>query len=183
MAKTYSEIDASLAAFIAAQHLFFVATAPTNTAGHINLSPKGLETFAVLDPTTVAYLDLTGSGIETVAHLRENGRIVIVFCSFEGAPRILRLHGHGEVIEAGEPHFEELRVRFPAFEGIRSVIRVKLQRIADSCGYGVPLYRFAGHRSQLLDWAQRQGPRGLADYRAQKNCTSIDSLPGLRQRR
>jgi hypothetical protein len=182
MAKTYSEIDRGLAAFIAEQHMFFVATAPSSTAGHINLSPKGLETFAVLDPTTVAYLDLTGSGIETIAHLRENGRIVIVFCAFEGAPRILRLHGRGEAIEAGDPDFDELRARFPAFVGIRSVIRVKLQRIADSCGYGVPLYRFTGHRSQLVDWAQRQGPQGLADYRAQKNRNSIDGLPGLSPR-
>ncbi len=182
MAKTFTEIDAGLAAFIDKQRIFFVATAPTSPTGHINLSPKGLETFARLGPTTVAYLDLTGSGVETIAHLRENGRIVIVFCAFEGAPRILRLYGRGEAIEPGDAGFAELLARFPAFDGVRSVIRVTLQRIADSCGYGVPLYRFEGHRSQLTDWAQRQGPQGLADYRAQKNRASIDGLPGVRPR-
>ena len=180
MGKTYTEIDASLAAFIAKQHVFFVATAPASTDGHINLSPKGLDTFAILDPKTVAYLDLTGSGIETVAHLRENGRIVILFCSFEGAPKILRLHGRGEAVEPGDPRFDALRPKFPALCGLRTVIRVALERIADSCGYGVPLYRFEGHRSQLLEWAERKGPRGIEDYRAEHNRSSIDSLPGLR---
>src|SRR5512140_201417 len=117
MGKTYTTIDAGLAAFIAKQHMFFVASAPASTDGHINLSPKGLDTFAILDPTTVAYLDLTGSGIETVAHLRENGRIVMMFCAFEGPPKILRLHGAGEFIGIGDARFDELCTKFPSLEG------------------------------------------------------------------
>jgi hypothetical protein len=179
MGKTYATIDAGLAAFIATQHMFFVATAPASTDGHINLSPKGLDTFAILDPTTVAYLDLTGSGIETVAHLRENGRMVIMFCAFEGLPKILRLHGSGEFIAVDDARFDELRAKFPPLEGTRGIIRVALDRIADSCGYAVPLYRYEGDRSQLIEWTQRKGPEGVVQYRVEKNRTSIDGLPGL----
>jgi hypothetical protein len=183
MSKVYDRIDNALANFIAAQHVFFVATAPLDHEGHINLSPKGLESFRVIGSKTVAYLDLTGSGIETVSHLRENGRIVIMFCSLEGAPKILRLYGRGEAVEPGDPRFEELQKLFPQLAGLRSIVVVSLERIADSCGYGVPRYRYEGDRTQLLDWAHRKGAAGLTRYRTDNNTTSIDGLPGLRVRR
>jgi hypothetical protein len=180
MSKVYDGIDESLARFIVAQHLFFVATAPLDPGGHVNLSPKGLESFRVIDPQTVAYLDLTGSGIETVAHLRENARVVIMFCAFEGPPKILRLHGRGEVVEPDDSRFPELLKLFPKLPGARSIVVVALERIADSCGYGVPLYQYQGERKQLLDWARRKGTFGLAQYRGETNHSSIDGLPGLR---
>jgi hypothetical protein len=180
MSKVYDGIDDTLAAFIAAQHMFFVATAPLDGSGHVNLSPKGLESFRVIDSKTVAYLDLTGSGIETVAHLRENGRIVILFCAFEGPPKILRLYGRGEPIEPVDPRFKELKGLFPEIVGTRSIIVVSLERIADSCGYAIPLYQYEGERNQLIKWGQRQGPVGLIQYRAGHNVSSIDGLPGLR---
>ena len=182
MGRIYAEIDDRLAAFITAQKMFFVATAPLSAAGHLNLSPKGADTFRIVDPRTVAYLDLTGSGIETVAHLRENGRIIILFCAFEGPPKIVRLHGRGEALEPREPRFAELCGRFPARLGTRSIIRVELDRIADSCGYGIPLYRYEGERTQLGEWAERKGPDGIVQYRAEHNAESIDGLPGLRDR-
>ena len=160
--------------------MFFVATAPRADDGHLNLSPKGLSgTFAVLDPRTVAYLDLTGSGVETIAHLRENGRIVVMFCAFEGPPRIVRLHGRGEAVLPGDEGFDDLVARFPTRPGIRSVIRVDVQRVADSCGFGVPVLRFERERSQLDEWADRKGAEGIARYQADKNAQSIDGLPGL----
>jgi len=179
MSKLYDRIDATLACFSAAQHVFFVATAPAGRGGHVNLSPKGLSSLRVIDPKTVAYLDLTGSGIETVSHLRDNGRVVIMFCAFEGAPKILRLYGRGCVIEPGDQRFADLLSRFDMLPGVRSIVLVELDRIADSCGYGVPLYRYEGERSQLLKRARRKGSAGLAEYRNQHNRTSIDGLPGL----
>lgn len=180
MGKLYDRIDDALARFIGAQRLFFVATAPLDPEGHVNLSPKGLESFRVIDPRTVAYLDLTGSGIETVAHLRDNGRIVLMFCAFEGPPKILRLYGRGESVEPGDPRFRNLLALFPEPPGVRAVVVVAVERIADSCGWGVPLYRYEGGRTQLLDWAQQKGARGLDKYRAENNRTSIDGLPGLK---
>ena len=179
MGKTFDLIDDRLADFIERQHVFFVATAPAGNSGHVNVSPKGLDTFAVLDPTTVAYLDLTGSGIETLAHIRENGRITIMFCAFDGAPKILRLYGRGEVIEPGHPGFEELRGRFGGFVAVRSVVRVAVDRIADSCGYGVPLLAYEGNRDTLARWAESKGEEGVIAYRAELNRESIDGLPGL----
>jgi hypothetical protein len=179
MGSTYERIDADLAAFLGAQHVFFVATAPLAGDGLLNLSPKGLDTFRVVDPYTVAYLDLTGSGIETVAHLRENGRIVICFCAFEGPPRIVRLYGQGDVLQPEEADFARLRPSFPELDGVRAVIRVRLRRIADSCGYAVPRMRYEGDRRQLLDWSARKGPTGVAGYRATHNRRSLDGLPGL----
>jgi hypothetical protein len=158
--------------------MFFVASAPLDPAGHVNLSPKGLDTFRILDPGTVAYLDLTGSGIETVAHLKENGRIVIMFCAFQGPPNILRLHGRGRVVEA-DAEFDALRALFPEFEGVRSVIVVEITRVSDSCGFAVPLLRYEGEREQLQAWAKKKGAEGLKDYRAAKNSQSIDGLRGL----
>jgi Pyridoxamine 5'-phosphate oxidase len=177
--KVYAGINERNAAFIRAQHVFFVATAPTRLEGHLNLSPKGLDAFRILDPRTVAYLDLTGSGIETVAHLKENGRIVLMFCAFEGAPRILRLHGRGEVLVEGDREFGALLPLFPRHPGTRAIIRVRLDRISDSCGFGVPLYRYEGERTQFAAWAEHKGPEGLAAYRDEKNQHSIDGLPGL----
>ncbi len=179
MGKVYDGIDARNAAFIERQHVFFVATAPSGGDGHINLSPKGLDSFRILDPHTVAYLDLTGSGIETIAHLRENGRIVIMFCAFEGPPRILRLHGRGEVIEVGTPGFEALCGLFPRYLSARSIIRVRLDRVSDSCGFGVPLYRYESERMQLPAWAEQKGLEGIRAYQAEVNGSSIDGLPGL----
>ncbi len=178
MARVLDAITDELAAFIAAQRVFFVATAPTD-GGHVNLSPKGLDTFAVLDPNTVAYLDLTGSGVETIAHLRENGRITFMFCAFDGKPNIVRLYGRGEVLPTGEPEADALLPRFGEYPGARSVIRVQVDRVSTSCGYGVPLLGYEGERDQLTTWADRRGPDGLVAYREEKNAVSIDGLPGL----
>jgi hypothetical protein len=179
MGKVYAGIDERNAAFIRAQHMFFVATAPTRLDGHLNLSPKGLDTFCILNPCTVAYLDLTGSGIETVAHLKENGRIVLMFCAFDGAPRILRLHGRGEVLAEGDQEFAALLPLFPRHTSTRAIICVRLDRISDSCGFGVPLYRYEGERTQFTAWAEHKGLEGLAAYREEMNQRSIDGLPGL----
>lgn len=179
MGRVLDAISDELAAFIGDQRVFFVATAPSD-GGHVNLSPKGLDTFTVLDDTTVAYLDLTGSGVETIAHLRENGRITIMFCAFDGKPNIVRLYGRGEVLPTGQPEADELLPRFASHPGARSVIRVHLDRVSTSCGYGVPLLRYEGERDQLTSWADRRGPDGLVEYREQRNAASIDGLPGLR---
>jgi hypothetical protein len=178
MGRVLDAITDELATFIAAQRVFFVATAPTG-GGHVNLSPKGLDTFTVLDPNTVAYLDLTGSGVETIAHLRENGRITIMFCAFDGKPNIVRLYGHGEALPTGEPEADAVLPRFGEHPGTRSVIRVGVDRVSTSCGYGVPLLRYEGERDQLTSWADRRGPEGLVEYRGEKNAVSIDGLPGL----
>ena len=179
MGKAYEEIDEPMAAFLRQQHVFFVATAPVAPEGHVNVSPKGQATFAILDPKTVAYLDLTGSGIETVSHLKENGRIVLMFCAFEGPPKIVRLHGLGEVIEPVDAEYAALRARFGDHFGVRSIVRVHLKRVADSCGYAVPLYEYRGDREQLSKWAEKKGAE-IDEYRAKNNARSIDGLPGLR---
>jgi len=178
MGRVLDAISDELAGFIARQHVFFVATAPSD-GGHVNVSPKGLDTFAVLDPDTVAYLDLTGSGVETIAHLRENGRITVMFCAFDGNPNIVRLYGRGEVLAVGEPEADALLSRFGSYPGARSVIRVRVDRVSTSCGYGVPLMTYEGERDQLTTWAERRGPAGLVAYRDEKNAVSIDGLPGL----
>jgi hypothetical protein len=179
MGRVLDEITDELGAFIAAQRVFFVATAPTD-GGRVNVSPKGLDTFTVLDANTVAYLDLTGSGIETVAHLRENGRITIMFCAFDGKPNIVRLYGRGEVLPTGEHDADTLLPRFGEYPGARAVIRVHVDRVSTSCGYAVPRMRYEGERDQLVTWADRRGPDGLVEYREEKNAVSIDGLPGLR---
>lgn len=179
MGRIRSKIDDAAKQFIEAQHVFFVASAPLDANGHINLSPKGLDSFRILGPSTVAYLDLTGSGIETVAHIKENGRIVLMFCAFNGPPNILRLHGRGRVIEPRDAEFEASAAHFPHYDSMRSVIVVEVTRVADTCGYGVPLMKHEGHRPHMRDWAQRKGPAGLELYRKEKNVQSIDALPGL----
>lgn len=179
MAKTYDEISPELVAWIGEQRIFYVATAPLAAEGLLNCSPKGMETFRVLGPREVAYLDLTGSGIETVAHLRENGRIVFMFCAFQGPPKIVRLHGTGEVVTPEAPEFAELRALFPDYPGVRAVIRARLTRVSDSCGYSVPRYRYTGERETLVRWAEAKGPEGLEEYRRRKNARSLDGLPAL----
>jgi len=179
MGKTYDGIDERMATFLRAQHVFFVATAPAGGDGHVNVSPKGLDSFRILDPTTVAYLDLTGSGAETIAHLRDNGRITLLFCAFEGPPKIVRLYGRGEVVRPGDADFAALAAPFPSIPGRRSVIRIHLDRVSDSCGYAVPTYRYAGARDQLIAWAERKGDDGIVDYQRERNARSLDGLPAL----
>jgi len=177
---SYDAIDSRMRDFIESQKMFFVATAPSADGGRLNLSPKGLDTFRVLDERTVAYLDFVGSGVETIAHLRENGRIVLMFCAFQGPPNIVRLYGRGEAIEPKDPRFESLAAKFPRAPGVRSVIVAHVERISDSCGYGVPLYEYQGERTALGAWAEKKGPEALVEYQKQKNAESIDGLPGLR---
>jgi hypothetical protein len=180
MGKVYSSIDEKLKNWLAAQRMFFVATAPLAPDGHINCSPKDGDSFRILDQRTVAYLDLTGSGVETIAHLKENQRIVLMFCAVDGPPKIVRLHGRGEPIESGHTDFATFRRIFPDVPGIRAFIRVRLTRISDSCGFGVPLYEFRGHRSQLKEWSKHKGEAALAEYRTEKNSRSIDGLIGVK---
>ncbi len=180
MGKIFESIDENLAAFIEAQKLFFVATAPLAGDGLVNLSPKGLDSFRILDPKTVAYLDLTGSGIETLAHLRENGRIVFMFCAMDGNPRILRLHARGEALELGTPEYAALRPLFPEIAGERSIIRATVKRIADSCGWGVPRYEYKGERDTLPRFAEQLGPDKIRKVQAGMNIRSIDGLLGLK---
>jgi hypothetical protein len=180
MGKTHDEISDTLRAFVKRQHVFFVATAPAALDGHVNCSPKGLDTLRVLGPRTVAYVDYTGSGAETIAHLRENGRIVIMLCAFEGPPNIVRFHGRGVVVTPGQAEFDALLAHFgPQPMGVRSIIRVDVERISDSCGYGVPRLQFREDRDQLRLWAERKGEEGLERYQRQKNAVSIDGLPAL----
>ena len=189
MGKVFDGIDERLRGWIARQQLFFVATAPLAADGHVNVSPKGpIDTLRVLDERTVAYLDVVGSGAETIAHIRENGRVVIMLCAFSGPPRIVRLHGHGEIIPAGDARFAELidRCEFeqPSVPAARrSIVLVDVTRVADSCGYGVPLMRFEGLRPHADTWAQKKqrvgGEQALLDYQREKNTTSLDGLPAV----
>lgn len=172
-------ISDALAEWIGEQRLFFVATAPSDADGHVNVSPKGFDAFKVLGPDKVAYLDLTGSGIETIAHLRENGRITIMLCAFEGKPKVCRLHGRGTVHPRGTPAFEELVARFPSRSGTRSVVEVDVERVSTSCGFGVPLMEYRGMRDEMDEWVERKGGEpGMVAYRAKRNAESIDGLPG-----
>ena len=176
MGRVRDEIDESLAEFIAKQHIFFVATAPLSDAGHVNLSPRGHDSLRVLSERRIAWLDLTGSGAETIAHLRENGRITLMWCAFEGPPRIVRIHGRGHVRSVDDAQIAQL---LPSLPGARAIIEVEATRISDSCGYAVPLMDFVGERQRLLDWADAKGPAGLEEYRRQKNATSIDGLDAV----
>jgi hypothetical protein len=179
MGKIHDELTTKLVDFIEAQKMFFVATAPLAADGHVNVSPKGMDSLRVLDPRTIAYLDVTGSGIETVSHLKENGRMVMMFCAFEGSPFILRLHGRGAVLETDHRDFPQLITRFPSLPGVRSIIRLEITRIADSCGWTVPLYDFAGTRHYYDTYAEKVGPDGIRKGQIAANMASIDGLPGL----
>ena len=177
MGKVYDGITDDLARWLGSQPVFFVATATPDT--RVNVSPRGLDTFLVLGPSRVAWLDLTGSGVETIAHLKADGRITLMFCAFDDPPQIIRLHGHGRVHEPGDADFEELRPRFPGLPGERAIIDVAVERVASSCGYGVPRMELVGPRERLLDSAGRKGPVKMAEYRSRRNAQSIDGLPGL----
>ena len=179
MSKQRDCIDDEMAAWIGRQRMFFTGTAPLSEDGHINVSPKGGEAFRVLGPLEVAYQDYTGSGAETAAHLRENGRIVIMFCAFEGPPKIVRLHGAGTVIPPEHPRFAELAALFPPNAGTRAIVLITVTRVSDSCGYSVPLYDFKSERDVLNKWAESRGPEKLQAYRAEKNVRSIDGLPAF----
>ncbi len=189
MGRTYDGIDERLGDWIERQPLFFVATAPRDDAGHVNVSPKGpIGTLRVLGPLRVAYLDVVGSGAETIAHLRENGRIVVMLCAFEGPPRILRLHGRGMVVAPGDPQFTALLERGgfaqPAVAAARrALIVIDVARVADSCGYGVPLMRVEAQRPHMEAWAAKKirtgGEEAILDYQREKNARSIDGLPAV----
>lgn len=179
MAKTYDSISPELKEWLVRQPVYFIATAPVSTDAHINCSPKGGDTFRVLGPNDVAYLDYTGSGAETVAHLRENGRIVVMFCAFDGSPKIVRLHGRGETIVPGDSRYAALSANFVPHPSARSIIVVRVERVSDSCGYGVPLMAFERHRDAAEKWALAKGPEGLKKYVAEKNRVSIDGLPAF----
>lgn len=179
MAKTYESIDDGLRTWVAAQRMYFVATAPLAADGHVNCSPKGGDTFRILGPREVAYLDGMGSGIETVAHVRENGRIVIMMCAFEGSPRIVRFHGRATVVAAGEQEFDALLARFGHYPTARAIVRVAVTRISDSCGYGVPLYEFRADRTETANYVRKASDAALHGYLAEHNAASLDGLPGL----
>ena len=184
MGKAHPQITDALRAFILKQPMYFVASAPLAPDGHVNLSPKGLDTFRVLDPDRVAYLDLTGSGNETAAHLAENGRITFMFCSMSDSPRIVRLYGRGRVTLPGDADWEGLASAFPDLPGIRQIVVAEIRRVQTSCGFGVPTMEEPRQRETLLRWAESKGPEGLANYRAEKNARSLDGLaaPARRSR-
>lgn len=177
MAKVFDCITEELQEFIAAQHLFFVGSAPLSPTGHVNLSPKGLESFRILSPNRVGYLDLTGSGNETSAHLRENGRITFLFCAFQEPPSILRLYGKGYTVIPDSPDWNSLYPLFPQLPGVRQIIVADIERVQTSCGFGVPLYEYQGQRQILVNWASKKGEQGVREYQQQKNLVSIDGLP------
>jgi len=172
-------ITPEMAEWIAKQRMFFVGTAPLAASGHINLSPKGGEAFKILGPLEVAYQDYTGSGAETAAHIRENGRIVIMFCAFEGPPKIVRLHGLGTLITPSHAQYPELTHQFPPNPGTRAFIHIAVRRVSDSCGFSVPFYQYVSDRDVLDQWAGAQGPGKVAEYRLRKNQRSIDGLPAF----
>jgi hypothetical protein len=179
MSKTHDSITPELSTWIRDQKMFFVAIAPRALDGHINVSPKGGDSFRVLGPLEVVYQDFTGSGAETAAHARENGRIVVMFCAFQGPPKIVRIHGHAMLITAEEPGYAAFVELFPANPGTRAFIHIQVDRVSDSCGYSVPLYQFQSQRETLDRWALAKTPDGLKAYRAAKNHRSIDGLPAL----
>lgn len=179
MAKVLKEIDDGIRTFIERQQMFFVGSAPLSADGHVNISPKALDAFRILSPTRVAYLDHIGSAAETIAHVRENRRIVIMFCAFHGPPKIVRMHGRGEILKPGDAGFVELRPLFGDAPPVRAIVVIHVERLSHSCGFGVPLYEYTGQRTQLIDWASRKGDEALLDYQAEKNLTSIDGLTAV----
>lgn len=180
MGKEYDSINASIRRWLGKQHLFFVATAPRADDGLINCSPKGHDTLRVVDHRTLMYLDYAGSGVETIAHLKENGRIVIMLCAFQGPPKIFRFHGHGEIITPNQPEFGELFAEFdrdPA--GVRSIIRVHVTRVSDSCGYGVPVYDHVEQRPAMENYIAKRGAEAIRSSMRERNRASLDGLPAL----
>lgn len=179
MGKVYERLNERQQEWIGRQKMFFVSTAPLSEDGRINCSPKGLDSFRILDDLTVAYIDLVGSGVETIAHIQENQRITFMFCAFEGPPKILRLYGTGLVFKKGTTDFDALKPLFPDYINERAIIKVSLTRIQDACGYAVPLYEFKEDRRVLDDWAARKGEDGIRAYVKEKNAFSLDGLPGM----
>ncbi len=179
MATYYESIPKHLAPWIEAQPMFFVATAPSGDAGHINLSPKGLDTFRIVDSQTVAYLDLVGSGAETIAHLRQNRRIVVMFCGFDQPRRILRIWGEGEALYPGMSEHSKRAESFPEIPGSRSIVRVAIQKVGTSCGGGVPFMEVVAQRDYLPNWAEKKGPDAMWEYQMKNNECSLDGLPAM----
>lgn len=179
MGKLFDSIDDKLKLWIEAQPMWFVGTAPLGADGHVNMSPRGHDSFSVLGEHRVGWVDYTGSGVETIAHLRENGRVCLMFASFDSRPRIVRLHGRGTVSLPGDPDFDEVALLHPEHPSTRAVITVDVTRISDSCGWGVPVMEMTGERDLLRLQAENKGPSGMSQYRALKNARSIDDLPGL----
>ncbi|WP_343693245.1 pyridoxamine 5'-phosphate oxidase family protein [Chitinophaga sp.] len=177
MARFFNTINDQHTAFIGKQKMFFVATAPISKEGHVNLSPKGLDSFQVLSPNKVAYLDIVGSGNETSAHLLENGRITFMFCAFEGAPNILRLYGRGYTVLPGDKEWDELSSYFNLPLAVRQIIVADIYEVSTSCGFGVPIYDYVGERDHARKWAENKGPAGLETYKQEKNLQSLDGLP------
>ncbi len=180
MGKNYDTITTPIREFIEHQKMFFVATAPLAGDGLVNVSPKGYDTLRILNETTVAYLDLTGSGVETMAHLKENGRMVMMFCAFDGRPNIVRLQGTGDAIEEGDPEWEELRPLFPDLKSARAIIRLRAHRISDSCGFSVPTFEYVDDRDTLLRYWDKASANDIRAYREKKNSKSLDGLPGVK---
>lgn len=179
MGKEYTEITEGLQQWIDRQHMFFVATAPLAGDGLINCSPKGLDSLRTLGPMRLAYVDTGGSGIETVAHLKENGRILLMMCAFEGPPKIHRFYGRGTVLEPHHDDFAETLAKFPEHPAARNIIVIDVDRIIDSCGFGVPLYEFKKHRDSLHNYFNSKSQDDIEAYRVKKNTVSLDGLPGL----
>jgi hypothetical protein len=183
MGRAFDEITEPMQSFIAQQHMFFVATAPLADVGRVNMSPKGYDSFRLVDNRTVAYLDLTGSGAETIAHLRENGRITFMFCAFDGKPNIVRFYGRGRVVRAGDSDWSDLLDLFAGSDvldgAVRSIVLAQIDRTSTSCGYSVPFMEFDGERRRLLEWADGKSNNDLNAYWADKNAESIDGLPAL----
>lgn len=177
MGKFFAAISESHRAFVKAQHLFFVGTAPLESEGHVNLSPKGLNSFRILSPNRVAYMDIVGSGNETSAHILQNGRITFMFCAFDGAPNILRLYGKGFTVLPGDEDWDELAPHFALMPATRQIIVAAITTVQTSCGFGIPYYTYVGERNHAHQWAATKGAEGLEAYKQEKNLFSIDGLP------
>jgi hypothetical protein len=177
MAKFYDTITDDLQEFILKQHMFFVATAPLAAEGHVNVSPKGLDVFRILSPNQVAYMDMTGSGNETSAHITENRRVTFMFCAFEGAPNILRLYGEGRTVIPNTPEWDELSPKFTLFTGFRQIIIADITMAQTSCGYAVPLYDYVDERETLIKYWENKGDEKKLAYHQERNACSLDKLP------
>jgi len=182
MGKVHTRIDDAIRDWVGRQHMFFVSTAPLSGDGMVNCSPKGGDYLRIVDDKTVVYLDFAGSGVETIAHLREpgNGRIVMMLCAFQGPPKIVRFHGKGDVMLPDDKDFSGLAALFDNdLLGVRSIIRIHVERVSDSCGFGVPVYEFKQDRDGMRKWSEKKGADGVREYVATKNAASIDGIPGL----
>jgi pyridoxamine 5'-phosphate oxidase-like protein len=177
MAKFFDSILDHHREFIEKQKMFFVASAPLSASGHVNVSPKGIDSFKVFSPNKVAYMDIVGSGNETSAHVRENGRITIMFCAFDGPPNIMRLYGEGYTVLPGDAEWDELAGHFTLQLATRQIIVADINKVQTSCGFSVPLYEYTGERDHAEKWASNKGAEGLELYKREKNLFSIDGLP------